>query len=151
MRLAPQLLQKPRRLLLKVRGRPGQMLVAAALAAHAQKTVLKSTTRQVVLELARYVPWQKTTGLTPLHLKFRPILLHQMIQQCLFGLMLHMGRCPVLSRLNVNSSLTLHLRLTPTNRTPCRSSLQNIETNNSSKYWRTNRNRVRLLRSSGLR
>ena len=37
-----------------------QMLVAAALAAHAQKTVLQSTTRQVVLELARYVPWQKT-------------------------------------------------------------------------------------------
>jgi len=35
-----------------------QMLVAAALAAHAQKTVLQSTTRQVVLELARYVPTQ---------------------------------------------------------------------------------------------
>ncbi|MGK0284911.1 MAG: hypothetical protein ACI82O_004477 [Patiriisocius sp.] len=72
--------------------RRGQMLVAAALAAHAQKTVLKSTTRQVVLKLARCVPWQKTTGLTPLRLKFRPIPLYQMIQQRLFGLMPHMGR-----------------------------------------------------------
>jgi len=68
------------------------MLVAAALAAQAQKTILKSTTRQVVLELARYVPWQKTTSLTQLCLKFRPILLYQLIQQCLFGLMPHMGR-----------------------------------------------------------
>ncbi len=56
------------------------MLVAAALAANAQKTVLKPTTRQVVLELARDVPWQKTTCLTQLRLKFRPILLYQLIQ-----------------------------------------------------------------------
>ena len=69
-----------------------QMLVAAALAAHAQKTVLQSTTRQVVLELARYVPWQKTTRLTQLRLKLRPVLRYQLVQQCLFGLMPHMGR-----------------------------------------------------------
>ena len=68
------------------------MLVAAALAAHAQKTVLQSTTRQVVLELARYVPWQKTTRLTQLRLKLRPVLRYQLVQQCLFGLMPHMGR-----------------------------------------------------------
>jgi len=42
------------------------MLMAAALAAHSQKTVLKPTTRQVVLELAHNMPWQKTTRLTQL-------------------------------------------------------------------------------------
>ena len=56
------------------------MLTAAALAAHAQKTLLKPTTRQVVLELARDVPWQKTTRFTQLILKFRPILLYQLRQ-----------------------------------------------------------------------
>ena len=39
------------------RGRPGQMPMAAALAAHSQKTILKPTTSQIVLELARDVPW----------------------------------------------------------------------------------------------
>ncbi len=87
MRLAPHEGQKPRRLQLKVRGRPGKLLMVTGLTLNTQEAMFKTTALQKVVKLPDNVFWKIPLLLRQHALEPGPVFLDQLTKQHVLWLM----------------------------------------------------------------